>query len=109
MATLERSQVFLVEQSGMTVQQAVDGKTVTDGTMHKYKNTDMMEQRLAQNNDKNKTQALPLSCCPVPGTAGDWGQDIVSDRLGSDLKWRQGTYGKDSAAAGTPLKLRNAS
>ncbi|ELQ32629.1 hypothetical protein M0657_008978 [Pyricularia oryzae] len=76
MATLERSQVFLVEQSGMTVQQAVDGKTVTDGTMHKYKNTDMMEQRLAQNNDKNKTQALPLSCCPVPGTAGDWGQDI---------------------------------
>lgn len=62
--------MFLVEQSGMTVQQAVDGKTVTDGTMHKYKNTDMMEQRLAQNNDKNKTQALPLSCCPVPGTAG---------------------------------------
>ncbi|KAI6289172.1 hypothetical protein MCOR27_000489 [Pyricularia oryzae] len=91
MTTLERSQVFLVEQSGMTVQQAVDGKTVTDGTMHKYKDTDMMEQRLAQNNDKIKTQALPLSCCPVPGTAGDWGQDI------------------GSAAAGTPLKLRNAS
>lgn len=36
-------------------------------------------------------------------------REATIGRLGSDLKWRQGTYGKGSAAAGTPLKLRNAS
>ncbi|TLS29964.1 hypothetical protein PpBr36_02264 [Pyricularia pennisetigena] len=48
-----------------------DGKTVTDGTMHKYKNTNMIEQRLAQNNDRreNLHQALRLLCFSVPGAA----------------------------------------
>ncbi|TLD19977.1 hypothetical protein PspLS_09414 [Pyricularia sp. CBS 133598] len=72
MAALERSQVYMVEQSGITVQQAVGCKPVTDGTMHKYKNTDMIEQRLAQNKDKAEKKTKRHPCC-VPLFQGQLG------------------------------------